>query len=556
MQMDARHLVTPFKVVSSTVSVRRKLRSAKSYDQDEGEMTGRSMRSIRNVQTALLLLFLAACGNDSPPATAVVSTSATLFKNATIIDGSGRAAYQSDLRVRDGRIAALGELAVEPQDDVIDSSGLTLAPGFIDTHSHADDEIFENPDALAAVSQGITTVVVGQDGGSPFPLAEFAKRIDDLGAAINVASYIGHNTIREEVMGQDFKRVATAEEVTAMRELLLSEYSAGAIGLATGLEYDPGIYSDTSEVLALASAVADRGGRYISHLRSEDRWLTEAVDEIIEIGRVTGMPVQISHFKLAMKSLWNSAPAVIAKLNAARSEGIDITADIYPYEFWQSNMMVLLPGRDPTDRDEVTFALQELAPPDGIWMTRYEPQPEYVGKTLTEIAAIRETDPISTFMQLAQESVRMSAGTARSADSIIGTSMIDSDIGTLLSWEHTNVCTDGGLVDLHPRAMGSFPRIIARYVREQHLLSLETAVRKMSGLAADHMGMTDRGYLRPGLAADLVLFNADTITDRASPDAPDAVSEGVTGVWVAGERVFADGHALSTRPGRFLRHQP
>lgn len=519
-------------------------------------MTGKSVSSIRILQAATLLLFLAACGNDSPPAAADNSTSAILFRNATIIDGSGRAAYQADLRVRDGRIAAIGELPAEPQDAFVDASGLSLAPGFIDTHSHADDDIFEHPDALAAVSQGITTVVVGQDGGSPFPLAEFADRIDEVGAAVNVASYVGHNTIRDEVMGSDFKRIATAEEVSAMRELLLREYSVGAIGLATGLEYDPGIYSETSEVLALASAVADRGGRYISHLRSEDRWLNEAVDEIIEIGRVTGMPVQISHFKLAMKSLWNSAPSVIAKLNAARSEGIDITADIYPYEFWQSNMMVLLPGRDPTDRDEVTFALQELAPPDGIWMTRYEPQPEYVGKTLTEIAAIRETDPVTAYMQLAQESVRMSAETGRGADAIIGTSMIDSDIGALLSWEHTNICTDGGLIDLHPRAMGSFPRIIARYVREQHLLSLETAVRKMSGLAADHMGMTDRGYLRPGLAADLVLFNADTITDRATPDAPDSLSEGVVGVWVAGDRVFADGHALSARPGRFLRHRP
>jgi N-acyl-D-amino-acid deacylase len=489
-----------------------------------------------------------ACSDSSAPR----ESSSILIENATIIDGSGRAGFPGDLRMQDGRIVAIGELAAIAGEERIDATGLILAPGFIDTHSHADGDIFEHPDALAAISQGITTVIVGQDGGSPFPLAEFAARIDTMGTTVNFASYVGHNTIRQQILGEDFRRTATTDEVAAMRELLLQEYAAGAIGLATGLEYDPGIYSDTSEVLTLAQAIADRGGRYISHMRSEDRWLDAALDEIIEIGRVTGMPVKISHFKLAMKSLWNSAPEVLAKLNKARAEGIDITADIYPYEFWQSNMMVLLPERDPTDRDAVAFALNELAPPEGIWMTSFEPQPEYVGKKVTEIAVIRETDPISAYMQLLQESVAMSAETGRGADSIIGTSMTDSDIGTLMSWEHTNICTDGGLVDLHPRAMGSFPRIIARYVREQQLFSLETAVRKMSGLAADHMGMSDRGYIRPGLVADLVLFEAAMITDKATPETPAARSEGVITVWVAGKQVYADGTATTARPGRFL----
>lgn len=503
----------------------------------------------------LLASMLTACG-ESGEALTEASTDSLLIHNASIVDGSGKAAYTADLRISGERILAVGTLDRLPGETVLDASGLVLAPGFIDTHSHADSDIFEHPDALAAISQGITTVVVGQDGGSPYPLADFVARLEATGTSLNFASYIGHNTVREEIMGDDFQRVATADEIAAMRDLLLEEYASGAIGLATGLEYDPGIYSDSNEVLALAQAVADAGGRYISHMRSEDRWLHEAVDEIISIGRETGMPVQISHFKLAMKSLWGSAPEVLAKLNAARAEGIDITADIYPYEFWQSNMMVLLPERDPTDREAVAFALAELAPPDGIWLTDFQPNPEYVGKTLTEIAAIRETDAVSTYSQLVQESQAMSEQTGRGADSIIGTSMTDSDIGQLLSWEHTNICTDGGLVDLHPRATGSFPRILARYVREQKLLSIETAIRKMSGLAADHMGMQERGYIRPGMVADLVLFNADTVTDRATPEEPDALSEGIVAVWVAGEQVYADGQSLAARPGRFLKYAP
>ncbi|MCB1842844.1 MAG: D-aminoacylase [Halioglobus sp.] len=499
--------------------------------------------------------FLAGCGKPETPVSEPAAGS-LLIRGAEIIDGSGRDAYVADLRISGGLISAIGELESRAGEDSLDATGLVLSPGFIDTHSHADSDIFEHPDALAAVSQGITTVIVGQDGGSPFPLAEFIGRLDNTGAAINFASYVGHNTVRERVMGEDFRRVATDDEVASMRELLLHEYSAGAIGLSTGLEYDPGIYSDSEEVLSLAQAIADAGGRYISHMRSEDRWLNEAVDEIIGLGRSTGMPVQISHFKLAMKSLWGSAPKVLAKLNAARVEGIDITADIYPYEYWQSNMMVLLPERDPTDLDAVAFALRELAPPDGIWLTEFGPQPEYVGKSLTRIAELRETDPVSTYSQLAQESLAMSAETGRGEDAIIGSSMTDADIGELLAWEHSNICTDGGLVDLHPRATGSFPRVIARYVREQKLMSLETAVRKMTGLAADHMGMRDRGYLRPTLAADLVLFDADTIADRATPEHPDALSEGINAVWVNGEQIYASGKVQDARPGRFLKRAP
>jgi N-acyl-D-amino-acid deacylase len=468
----------------------------------------------------------------------------SLFTNVEVIDGSGSAAISADVRINDGLISDIGDLTPCNGEIVVDGGGHTLAPGFIDTHSHADGLIFEHLDALSAVSQGITTVIVGQDGDSPYPLVDFYSRLEGRPAAVNVASYAGHNTIRERVLGDDFRRVATADEIGAMSKLLVAEL---------GLEYDPGVYSDADEVLAMAKVTATAGGRYISHIRSEDRWLEDAIDEIIVIGRETGMPVQISHIKLAMKRLWGRADDILAKLDVARAEGVQITADVYPYEYWQSTMMVMLPERDYTDRDAITEVLDQLAPPEGMWMTRFDPQPEYVGKTLTEIAALRKTDTVSAFSQLAEEADLMQQETGERAEAIIGTSMTEADIGRLMSWPETNICTDGGLADLHPRGIGSFPRVLGRYVREQKLMTLETAVRKMSGLAAEHMGFTDRGLIRQGAAADLVLFDPDTVIDRATPENPDMLSEGIMAVWVAGKLVFEDGATTDARPGKVIR---
>lgn len=340
-----------------------------------------------------------------------------------------------------------------------------------------------------------------------------------------------------------------------MQALLQRELDAGALGLSTGLEYEPGIYSDTDEVLALAETAAKAAGRYISHMRSEDRALSAAVDELLSIGRQTGMPVQISHMKLAMNSLWGTAGDLLARLDAARAEGIDVTADVYPYEYWQSTMMVLLPERDPSDRDAVAFALEELAPPEGIWFTRYEPNPQYVGMKLAEIAALRETDPVTAFQELALDALEFAGTGDDHVEMIIGTSMHPGDIDALLVWEHSNLCTDGMLMDLHPRGAGSFPRMLGHYVRERGLLNLEQAVHKMSGLAAAHMGFTDRGYIRPGQHADLVLFDPDTVADRATIEEPARLAAGIETVLVAGLVVFRNGEATGARPGVFIRRE-
>jgi N-acyl-D-amino-acid deacylase len=508
---------------------------------------------MKSVRTFLLAGFLfgvlTACDGEPLPS---ADPATQLITNVTLIDGTGAPPREEAVRILGGKIVDVGDLKARSGDVVIDGGGQVLAPGFIDTHSHADSELFEQPGALAAVSQGITSVVIGQDGGSPLPLIDFRFKLLDHPAAINVAAYSGHNTLRRHVLGEHYQREATEPEIAVMSQFLREDMMAGALGLAAGLEYDPGIYSSTAEVIALAKVAAGYGGRYISHVRSEDRWFEQAIDEIIEIGRAAGIPVQVSHIKLALTSLWGRAPEILAKMNRARSEGIDISADIYPYEYWQSGMMVLLPERDITDRTEVEFALRDLAPPEGLWFTQFDPQPEYVGKTLVEVAALRGVDPVTAFMGLIAESEAMAAETGEGADMIIGTSMQEEDIEVLMGWPHTNICTDGSLDDLHPRGAGAFPRVLGRYVRERGLLSLEEAVHKMTGLSAKHMGFTDRGIIRPGAAADLVLFDPDTVIDHATPQDPGALSSGIGTVWVNGQIVFHDGQETGLRPGGFI----
>ena len=477
----------------------------------------------------------------------------TLIANARIIDGTGAPALAGSVRLSGDRITAVGELTPNDSDTVIDAGGLVLAPGFIDTHSHSDRLILSERNALAKMTQGITTAVVGQDGDAPYPLADFFAALEATPAKINIAAYAGHNTLRNEVMGADFRRPASDEEIQAMSTLLKQELAAGAVGLSTGLEYEPGIHSETREVVQLAQLTADAGGRYISHVRSEDRWFDEALEEIIEIGRETGMPVQISHLKLAMASLWGRADDIIARLNAAREEGIDLTADIYPYTYWQSHMMVLLPERDPLDLDAIDFVMAELAPPDGIIFTHFPAEPDYVGMTLTEVAAARKQSSAEAFSALAQMSIAHEEATGEMGDMMIGTSMRDDDIAAFIAWPHSNICTDGSLRDRHPRGAGSFPRVLGRYVREQGVLSLESAIHRMTGLSAQHMGFAERGVIAPGMIADLVLFNPDTVKDRATTSEPFASSEGIHSVWVAGERVLHEGEVSKTFPGRVIR---
>jgi len=484
----------------------------------------------------------------------------TVITNATVVDGTGEPRFVADVRFEGDRIVAVGDLEIGVDEQVVDAAGLVLAPGYIDTHSHADDGIAEQPDALAAISQGITTVVVGQDGGSKLPLKDFFAKLESRPAAVNVASYAGHGTLRETVMGKDFARPATGEEIERMRRLLKEEMEAGALGLSTGLEYDPGIYSTTDEVVELARVAASFEGRYISHIRSEDRRFWEAIDEILVIGREAGLPVQISHLKLALRSLHGQTDRLLGILDEARADGIEVTADIYPYTYWQSTLTVMFPDRNFEDRDAATFAVEELASPEDILIPVFEPEPLLAGKTLAEIAAIRGVDPATTLIDLIREAEALRAekepdGEDHNIESVIAVSMKEADIERLVVWPFINICTDGELDGAHPRGFGSFPRVLGRYVRERQVLTLEQAVHRMTARAASNLGLRERGRIEPGAYADFVLFDPDTVADRATTDEPHAVSTGIEEVWVNGHLAYRDGQGIWQRHGRVLRRQ-
>ena len=502
------------------------------------------------------LVLASACGKPSAAPTPDASGKGVLIVGARVIDGTGAPGRVTSVRVIGDRIADVGnDLHQRQGETVVIGTGLVLAPGFIDTHSHADGAIFDHRDALAAVSQGITTVVVGQDGGSPYPLADFFAHLQRDPAAINVASYVGHGTVRDLVLGKDYKRVATTAEVLKMQTLVEQEMRSGALGLSSGLEYDPGIYSDPSEVLALAKTAGSMGGRYISHMRSEDFAFWKALDELITIGRENHMPVQVSHIKLAMKASWGLGDSLIHVLDRARASGVQVTADIYPYTYWHSGMSVLFPHRDFENRKSAAFALDQVAPADGLILASYGPKPEYNGKTLHEVAQGMSVDDTTALIELlkASEAAAASGDTAHEDNSIIATSMEEGDVSKLLAWPYADFCTDGELDGTHPRGYGTFTRIMGRYVRERHVMPLEEAIRKATTLAAANVGIRNRGQITVGSYADLVLFDPQTVIDRATPREPHLVSTGIRHVWVNGASVYENEHTTDARPGRVLR---
>lgn len=500
---------------------------------------------------ASLVTALPACRG---PMSTTAAPTTTIITNVVVLDGTGAAARPGSVRISGTDIVAVGaDLRPRAGEPVIDGGGLTLAPGFIDTHSHADRALARGSDALGALSQGITTVIVGQDGGSPYPLAPFFAQLERAATPVNVAAYVGHGTLRERVMGDDYKRQARADEVARMEALLADEMRAGALGLSTGLEYDPGIYSSHDEIVALARIAAAHGGRYISHIRSEDRAFWAAVDEIIDVGRAARLPVQISHVKLAMKNLWGRADSLVAVLDRARSSGVDITADIYPYRYWQSGLTVLFPERNFDDRAAAEFALDQVSPPDEITLTRYDPNPAYAGKTLAQIARARGDDPASTLLALIKDAEAAEKAGRPAGETIIAASMVEPDIERLIAWPHANICTDGELDGRHPRGFGSFPRVLGHYVRDRHVVPLPEAIRKMTSLAASHLGIRDRGRVAAGQRADLVLFDPATVADRATPAEPHAISTGIAKVWVNGALAYENGRLTGSRAGRVIR---
>ncbi len=468
----------------------------------------------------------------------------TTITNALLFDGSGAAPQRGALRLQGDRIVAVGA-AVVPQtgDRVVDAHGLALAPGFIDTHSHHDRGLASAADAPAMLSQGITTIVVGQDGGGSTTVAELMARFEKSLVSVNVAAFAGHGRIRSAVMGKEDTRKATAAEVEQMKALVKADMDAGALGLSTGLEYDPGIYSEPSEVIALAKVAGDAGGRYASHIRSEDREFWQALDEVITIGRVNRMPVQVSHIKLGMLDLWGQAAKAIAVLDKARASGVNVVADIYPYTYWQSNLGVFFPKRNFSDRAEAEFVLRHISRADGIIFNSFRRHPDYEGKTLAAVATLRGTSEVQTLLDLLAEP-------GGDGVSIVARGMDDADVARLMQWPFTNICSDGMSTGQHPRGSGSFPKVLGPFVRDKKLFSAQEAVRKMTTLAAANVGIANRGALKVGHFADLVLFDPATIADRADFGHAQDQAVGVTTVWVNGQVVFSEGKTTKAMAGR------
>jgi len=507
------------------------------------------MRTMVTVPTALMLLVIGVSGCE----TSEPNPSSTLIANARILDGNGGEEISGSVRIDGDRIVGVGDLDALPGEHVVDASGLALAPGFIDTHSHHDEELDKFRHMPGVLSQGITTIVRGVDGtsGSSGSVTEFNARFEAAPAAVNIASFSAHNDIRQHVLGDDNRRHSTAEEIEAMAKLVEADMQAGALGLSTGLEYEPGIFSSTEEIIELARVAAASNGRYSSHLRDEDDQFVDALGEIIRIGKETGIPVHVSHIKLADRLAWGTTDDILSLLNTARADGVEITADIYPYERWASNLAVLFPERNYSSRETAEFTFERTASAEDILLIGYPANPAFEGMTIAEIAGITERDEITTLLELSQAAQDHRKETGEDTD-IIVKSMNNEDISVFMQWPYINICSDGEHGG-HPRGYGSFPRVLGLFSRELGVLSLQDTIYKMTGRAADSTGISDRGRIRVGHYADLVLFDPDSVIDNATMKDSMATSSGIRNVWVNGVLSFDDNEPTGAYAGKIVR---
>ncbi|MBX3119074.1 MAG: D-aminoacylase [Fimbriimonadaceae bacterium] len=476
--------------------------------------------------------------------------------DATLIDGSGSAPYRACVKVKDGIIVFVRKCGPEHvhlaefSSPLIDGSGLVLVPGFIDAHSHADFGIADDPSAESQVRQGITTAVVGQDGIWSEPYTDAMTRILNAEPAINFAAFTGHGGIRNHVLGgDDFERWAYPEEIERMKGLVEADLKAGALGLSSGLEYNPGFFSNTDEVIELAKIAAKYKGSYISHVRNEDTNALASFKELIRIAEEAKIPAQISHIKLGLPSVWGQSKQAIALFEDARKRGVDVSADIYPYTYWQSGITVLTPSRD-WDRIGVwKQAIRDLGDASRIRLAECTYKPDWAGKTIQEIADAASQDPA----EIIQEIVLNTYGPGKSGRaSVIVTAMAEGDIVRFMQWALTSFSSDGAIGGSHPRGAGSFPRVLGHYVRKAGVLSLEEAIRKMTSLPAKRFGFKDRGLVKEGMRADLVLFDPGSIIDTATPTNPRSFSKGIRYVIVNGRSVLNNGEMTSERPGQII----
>lgn len=513
---------------------------------------------------AVITLAVLAIGQPDPPFD-------LLIVNGTVIDGSGAAARKADIGVRNGTIVKIGALAGVAARETLDVSGLTVAPGFIDVHTHADD-LAEHPTADNFVRMGVTTVVAGNCGGSAVDVANAFAAIGERGVSINFATLIGHNTVRRAVMGTE-RRAPTAGELTRMKGLVWRAMTDGAVGFSTGLQYVPGAYADHVEILELARVAARAGGLYASHMRDEGSEIEKSVAETIAVGEAASCPVQISHLKIDSPKRWGASTAALRLIDRARGRGLDVVADQYVYTAASSGLGIRFPswvlegGQTRIDErlsDEGTWArirtemrglLEErgLADYSFAVIADYRSDRTLNGLSIKQVATRwHRRDDLDAQLEVMRQMLQ--AGGAQ----MVYHFMSEDDIGRIARHPHVAFASDGPLLVPeqgipHPRGYGNTVRVLARYVRERGVLTIEEAVRKMTSLPAAHFRFTTRGLLKESYAADLVVFDPRTVRDAATYEKPHAYAEGLPYVVVNGAIVVRSGVHTGARPGAILR---
>jgi N-acyl-D-amino-acid deacylase len=493
-----------------------------------------------------------------------------LIRNARVIDGTGNPWFRADVAVKAGRIAAIGNLAGKTADQTIDARDRVVAPGFIDVHTHIEGAVELNPQAANFLHQGVTSVITGNCGGSRTDLAAWFKRLEEIKVGLNVGSLVGHNAVRRDVMGTA-NRKATPEEIEKMQAIVDQAMRDGAVGFSTGLIYIPGTYSDTPEVVALAKAAGKYNAVYASHMRDEGRKVKEAITEAVTVGKESALRVQISHFKIDTPAIWGYSKETIALVEQFRRDGVDVVVDQYPYDHSSTNLGITLPSwaladgqaaigerlKSPETRARITkemlAQLATLGHKDYSYaiVAGYRPNPDYEGKNIAEIAKREGKPETETILDMIEK------GGAQ----MVYHSMGDEDMLRILQYPNTAIASDAGVRDFgvgmpHPRGYGTNPRVLAEYVRKRKVLTLEDAIRRMTSLPARTFNLKDRGHLREGFAADLVLFDPEKVQDTSTYQAPHAYAVGFDYVFVNGQAAVAEGKLTETRAGRILRHQP
>ncbi|MBL0740184.1 N-acyl-D-amino-acid deacylase family protein [Chryseolinea lacunae] len=494
--------------------------------------------------------------------------------NGKILDGSGNSWFYGDVAIRNGKIVAVGKIVSPDARKVLDVKGLIVAPGFVDVHTHIEGNDLKVPMAGNFVFDGVTSVVTGNCGSSNTALDHYFMQLDSVKTSVNVATLVGHNSVRRAVMG-DAQRDPSADEQKQMEALVAKAMRDGAVGFSTGLIYVPGTYSKTPEVIGLAKAAAQYNGVYASHIRDEGDHVTEAIEEAINIGRQANMPVEISHFKVTYKPNWGKSVNTLAQVEKARRDGIDVTIDQYPYVASSTTLNTVLPSwafsggddslqyrlKTPAIRAKIKTEMLEtlkrklLKSYSYAVVARYGADTTVNGKTISEVNVLKGRKP-----KAADEAETILEMVAKGSAQMVYFSMNESDLKNIMQYPYNMFASDAGIARFgsgvpHPRAYGTNARVLGQYVRELHVITLEEAVRRMTSLPAQKFQLRDRGMIREGLAADIVVFDEKTVGDKSTFSQPHSFSTGFRHVIVNGQLVIEDGKHNGTRSGVVL-HGP